>query len=210
MVNKLWHLQDGNLVIYDGTREPVFYTSTFQSAVTQPGEELALVVDAMAAGFNGPGGKIYPDAEPIYRATFCVTATSASFVPTCFVTDYNGTNTQTYFRPSDDQVYPPYQPSPVGSIDDISLGVEFGVLDQVKQVRPGYASCAPSCRLEALSAFISIRTEMAGRMQGVRLYSNSAKSFLLGQVSSFPPAKCNPVDFHERGSLVQPLTVTQH
>ncbi len=123
----------------------MFYTSTFQSSVTQPGAKLALVVDAMAAGQNGGGGKIYPDAEPIYRATFCVTTTSASFVPTCFVSGYNGTNTATYFRPANSQVNPSYEPSQVGSFDDINQSRGFGLFDIIKQVTPGMQICALPC-----------------------------------------------------------------
>ena len=112
-------------MLYDGSHHPIFYSSTFQSAVTQPGAKLALYVDAMTYStkpFNYSG--------PVYRATFCVNTLNES----CFLSspyafnpavDAIGFHNATFFQPPNQ-----FFPAPIGTLGDFDI---FG--DQLQEVR---------------------------------------------------------------------------
>ena len=112
------------MVLYDGSHYPIFYSSTFQSAVTQPGAKLALYVDAMTYStkpFNYSG--------PVYRATFCVNTLNES----CFRSnpydtfDVIGFHNATFFQPPNQ-----FHPAPIGTLGDFDT---FG--DKLQEVRSG-------------------------------------------------------------------------
>ena len=142
------HVQDGNLILYDGTGHPVYYSSTFQSSVGQPGARLGLVADATAVG-----GKVYNYAQPIYRATFCVTATNG----TCYRAGYIGQQLADYFRQPNYRRSFSDQPAPIGSTildydaSILSLATE-SFQDQVTEVRPATPQCMQTSDLLAQEA----------------------------------------------------------